>query len=80
MNLENKEITEDLILTYETLEQENIELNCTILCLKARCRELSHRNLILETENADLKFSQKMFWTNQNAEELDSFLTEDVRV
>ena len=81
MNLEKKEIktTEDLH-AYETLEQENIELNRTILCLKARCRNLSHKNLILETENADLKFSQKMFWTNQNAEELDSFLTEDVRV
>ena len=75
MNLENKEISEDLNLAYETLEQENIELNCAILCLKERCRELSHRNLILETENADLKFCQKMFWTNQNAEELDSFLT-----
>ena len=79
MNLENKEISEDLILAYETLK-ENIELKHRILCLKARCRNLSHRNLILETENADLKFSQKMFWTNHNAEELDSFLTEDVRV
>ena len=51
MNLENKEIktTEDLIHAYETLEQENIELNHTILCLKTRCRNLSHRNLILET-------------------------------
>ena len=83
LNLENKEISEDLILAYETLK-ENIELKRTILCLKARCRKLSQRNLILETENTDLKFSQKMFWTNQNAEELDSFLTakaqEDVRV
>ena len=81
LNLENKEITEDLILAYETLK-ENIELKRTILCLKARCRNLSQRNLILETENADLKFSQKMFWINQkNAEKLDSFLTaEDVRV
>ena len=43
--------------------------------IKTRCRNLSYRNLILETENTDLKFSQKMFWTNQNAEELDSFLT-----
>ena len=78
--LENKEIktTEDLILAYE---QENIELKNIILCLKARCRNLSHRNLILETENTDLKFCQKMFWINQkNAEELNSFLTEDVRV
>ena len=76
MNLENKEIktTEDLIHAYETLEQENIEL-------KARCRNLSRRNLILETENADLQFSQKMFWINQkNAEKLDSFLTAEVRV
>lgn len=49
--LENKEIkTEDLILAYETLKQENIDL-------KARCRSLSHRNLILETENADLNLS-----------------------
>lgn len=83
MNLENKEIktTEDLIHAYETLEQENIELNRTIICLKARCRNLSRRNLILETENADLKFSQKMFWINQkNAEKLDSFLTAEVRV
>ena len=81
MNLENKEISEDLNLAYETLEQENIELNHTILCLKTRCRNLSHRNLILETENADLKFSQKMFWINQkNAEKLDSFLTAEVRV
>lgn len=79
LNLENKEITEDLILAYETLK-ENIELKHTIVCLKARCRNLSRRNLILETENADLKFCQKMFWTNQNAEEIDSFLTEDVRV
>ena len=74
LNLENKEISEDLILAYETLK-ENIELKHTIVCLKEKCRELSHRNLILETENADLKFCQKMFWTNQNAEELDSFLT-----
>ena len=83
MNLENKEIktTEDLIHAYETLEQENIELNHTILCLKTRCRNLSHRNLILETENTDLKFSQKMFWTNQkNAEKLNSFLTAEVRI
>ena len=80
LNLENKEISEDLILAYETLK-ENIELKHTIVCLKARCRELSQRNLILETENADLKFCQKMFWTNQNAEEFDSFLTAgDVRV
>lgn len=80
LNLENKEISEDLILAYETLEQENIELNCAILCLKERCRELSQRNLILESEIADLKFSQKMFWTNQKNAELDSFLTEGVRV
>ena len=68
MNLENKEIktTEDLIHAYETLEQENIELNRTILCLKTRCRNLSHRNLILETENADLQFSQKMFWIKED--------------
>lgn len=58
--LENKEIkTEDLIRAYETLERENIEL-------KARCRNLSHRNLILETENTDLKFSQKMFWIKED--------------
>ena len=83
LNLENKEITEDSILVYETLK-ENIELKHTIACLKARCRNLSQRNLILETENADLKFCQKMFWTNQKNAELDSFLTakaqEDVRV
>ena len=34
--------------------KENIVLNHRILCSKARCRNLSHRNLILETENADL--------------------------
>ena len=68
MNLENKEIktTEDLIHAYETLEQENIELNRTILRLKARCRNLSHKNLILETENADLQFSKKMFWIKED--------------
>ena len=68
MNLENKEIktTEDLIHAYETLEQKNIELNHTILCLKTRCRNLSHKNLILETENADLQFSQKMFWIKED--------------
>ena len=49
--------------------------------IKTRCRNLSHRNLILETENTDLKFSQKMSWTNQkNAEKLNSFLTAEVRV
>ena len=37
--------------------KENIVLNHRILCSKARCRKLSHRNLILETENADLNLS-----------------------
>lgn len=37
--------------------KENIVLNHRILCSKARCRNLSHRNLILETENADLNLS-----------------------
>ena len=37
--------------------KENIVLNHGILCSKARCRKLSHRNLILETENADLNLS-----------------------
>ena len=37
--------------------KENIVLNHKILCSKARCRKLSHRNLILETENADLNLS-----------------------
>ena len=42
--------------------------------IKTRCRNLSHRNLILE--NTD-----QMFWTNQkNAEKLNSFLTAEVRV
>ena len=37
--------------------KENIVLNHRILCSKARCRKLNHRNLILETENADLNLS-----------------------
>ena len=43
--------------TWSEFIKENIVLNHRILCSKARCRKLSHRNLILETENADLNLS-----------------------